>query len=213
MTVGQIRDLSLTFFSYQSQIVIEEVVIIDISPVFRMCLSRDFITKLNRYLALDWYHLILRIKHREKINILSESLHPEHITDDANLCFEAADTSTFQQERYCIEIPREEEDKNEQISEEEILLNQFVDSDPFGNFHAARLSAYVIFDRDQVFLKLIKIQEEFDNLFDNHVWIVHFKGVRCKFGPIVGVQLVFLMGLEYPRAYCFQPSCFTDNIE
>lgn len=87
----------------------QEVVVIDIPSVFEMCLSRDLTTKLGGYLALDWSHLILRTKHRLKMKILSKSFHLEHIVNDTNLCFKADHTSTFQQERYCVEIPIEED--------------------------------------------------------------------------------------------------------
>lgn len=80
-TMGLIKSLPLTLFACPSVTVSQEVVVIDIPPVFGLCLSRDFTAKIGGYLSLDWSHLILRTQHGAKLKIFSEPLHTEHVVD------------------------------------------------------------------------------------------------------------------------------------
>lgn len=97
--MGLIKNLPLTLFACPSVIVSQEVVVIDIPPVFGLCLSRDFTAKIGGYLSLDWSHLILQTQQGSKLKILSEPLHAEHIADQAMLNFEPTHTSISNKER------------------------------------------------------------------------------------------------------------------
>lgn len=116
--------------------VLEEVVIIDIPPVFGLYLPRDFTTKIGGYLSLDWSHLILRTKHGAKLKVMYEPLHTKYVADEALMNFEATYTSITREEMYCIELLEDEEVTGDRTLEQEVFLNKFIESDPFGNYHA-----------------------------------------------------------------------------
>lgn len=92
-TVGIIKTLLLTLFACPSIIVTQEVVVMDIPPVFCLCLSQDFTAKVDWHLSLYWSHLILRTKHGAKLKILFEPLYIEHIGDETMINFESTHTS------------------------------------------------------------------------------------------------------------------------
>lgn len=147
------------------------------------------------------------------MKILLEPLHPEHIVDNSFLCFEGTHTAISQQEKYCVEMLEDEEDTSEGTPKEEVLLNKFIDYDPFGNFHATRLNTYVIFDGNQTFLKLIKDEEKFDDLSNKRLWTLYFDSMKCKVSAGAGVHLLSPMGFETLKAYHFMFSCSNNNVE
>lgn len=73
--------LPLILFTCPSVTVSQEVIVIDIPPIFGLYLSHDFTTKIGDYLSLYWSHLILWTQHGAKLKILSEPLHTEHVAD------------------------------------------------------------------------------------------------------------------------------------
>lgn len=78
----------------------------------------------------------------------------------------------------------DEEDTSERTPGEEVLLNQFIDYDPFDNFHATRLDTYVIFNDDQFFLKLVKDEEKSDDSSDNRLWTLFFRVPSVRPTPV-----------------------------
>lgn len=153
-TVGLIKSLWLTLFVCPSVIVSQEVVVIDIPPIFSLCLSRDFTAKIGGYLSLDWSHLILRTQHGAKLKILSEPLHTEHIADRAMLNFEPTHAFLSNEEKKMVELIEDEEVTGDITLEQEVFLNEFINFNPYSNYHATGLSTYCIFYEDQVILKL-----------------------------------------------------------
>lgn len=79
-TIGVIKYLPLQLYSFSNITILQDIEIISIPPVFRLCLSRFFTTKIRGYMSLDWSHLILCTKYGSKM-VLSEPLMEEHITD------------------------------------------------------------------------------------------------------------------------------------
>lgn len=143
--VGLIKSLPLTLFTCPSITVSQEVVVIDIPPIFGLCHSWDFTAKIGGYLSLDWSHLILCTQHDAKIKILSEPLHAEHVAGQAMINFEPTHTSISNEERKVVELLEDEEVTGEIPPEQEVFLNEFIDSDPFSNLHAIGLGTYCIF--------------------------------------------------------------------
>lgn len=119
--------------------------IIDIPPIFGLCLSQEFTSKVGVYLSLDWSHLILRTKHGAKMKIESKALHSEHVADEVMLKFEAAHTFITKQEMYCIELLEDEKVTKDQNDQEDVLLSEHMDNDPFDNYHATGLGTSVIY--------------------------------------------------------------------
>lgn len=134
-TIGLIKNLPLTLFACPSVTVSQEVMVIDIPPVFGLYLSRYFTTKIGGYMSLDWSHLILRTQHVAKLKILSEPLHAKHIAHQALINFEPTHTSISNDERKVVEILEDEEVMGEILPEQEAFLNEFINSDPFSNYH------------------------------------------------------------------------------
>lgn len=122
----------------------QEVVVINIPPIFGCCLSRDFTTKIGGYLSLDWSHLILRTHHDTKIKILLEPLHAEHVTDQAMINVEPTHTSISNEERKVVKLLEDEEVTGEIPPEKESFLNEFIEFDHFSNYHATNLGTYCI---------------------------------------------------------------------
>lgn len=166
----------------------QEVVVIDIPLVFRLCLSQDFTAKIGGYLFLDWSHLILCTQHDTKLKILSEPLHVEHVADQAMINFKPTHTSISNKERKVVELLEDEEVTGEIPPEHEVFLNEFIDSDPFSNYHATDLGTYCIFYENQIIPKLTK--EPFSNeQLSLALWTLHFDGARCKMGFGAGTCL------------------------
>lgn len=101
---------------------------------------------------MDWSHLILRTKHEAKMKIVFEALHLEHVVDEAMINFEAIHTSITKEEMYCVELLEDEKVTRDRTDQEEVLLSEYIDIDPFSNYHATRLGTYVIYDEDQEIL-------------------------------------------------------------
>lgn len=155
-TMGIIKSLPLTLFAYTSITVTQELVAIDIPPIFSFYLSQDFTAKVDGYLSLDWSHLILRTEHEANLKILSGPLHKEHIADEAMINFESTHMSILGEERKYVELLEDEEVTGERSTDQEVFLNEFIDVDPYGNYHATGLGTYVIFYEDQPIPKVSK---------------------------------------------------------
>lgn len=143
-----IKDLLLILYYCPSIIVPWEVVIVDIPPIFGMCLSCDFTNKIGGYMSLDWFHLIVRTRYGSKLKVLSKPLHLEYILDDNMMNLEPTHTTFSQNQMYCVEILEKEKVMGDRIEKEEVLLNEFIKNNPSGNYHATGLWRYIICDED-----------------------------------------------------------------
>lgn len=63
--------------------------------------------------------------------------------------FEATHMSFTKNEMYCVEMLEDEETTRDRSLEEEVLINEFMRSDPFKKYDAIGLGTYVIYDEDQ----------------------------------------------------------------
>lgn len=91
-----------------------------------------------------------------KLKILAEPLHAEHIADQDMLNFELTHTSISNEERKIVDLLEDEEVTGDIPQDQKIFLNEFIDSDPYSNYHATGLGTYCIFDENQVIPKLTK---------------------------------------------------------
>lgn len=56
----------------------QDIIVVDLPPLFGICLSREFTAKLGGYLALDYIHILL--PHKDKyIKILNEETKVIHL--------------------------------------------------------------------------------------------------------------------------------------
>lgn len=211
-TVGLIKILPLTLFACPSITVSQEVVVIDIPPIFGLCLSRDFTAKIGGYLSLDWSHLILHTKRGAKLKILSEPLHVEHVVDQAMLNFEPTHTSISGEERRMVEFIEDEEIIGDTSPNQEVFLEEFIDFDPYSNYHATGLGTYCIFYEGQVVPKLVKepfTQGDLSSL----LWTLHFDGARCKVGSRARICFTSPSGEQILKSFRLRLACSNNEVE
>lgn len=98
-TVGVIKDLSLTLHACPNVTVLQDVSVIDLPPLFALCLSRDFKTRIGGYLSVDWSHMLFQNRYGTKATIRSEPIVKFHIEPYTPSPINA-NYSTFDQEDY-----------------------------------------------------------------------------------------------------------------
>jgi len=57
--VGVIKDVVLKVHKCPSVIITQEIMVVELSPLFGLCLSREFTTKIGGYLAMDYTHYLI----------------------------------------------------------------------------------------------------------------------------------------------------------
>ncbi|KAH9298001.1 hypothetical protein KI387_029683, partial [Taxus chinensis] len=72
--VGVIKNLILTLHACPNVVVLQDVSVIDLLPLFALCLSRDFTAKIVGYLSTDWSHLLFQTRYGTKATIRFEPI-------------------------------------------------------------------------------------------------------------------------------------------
>ncbi|KAH9294238.1 hypothetical protein KI387_040557, partial [Taxus chinensis] len=98
-TVGVIKGLNLTLHTCPNVTVLQDVSVIDLPPLFSLCLSRDFTAKIGGYLSADWSHMLFRTRYGTKVTIRSEPIANFHIEPHTPSQINA-NCSAFDQEDY-----------------------------------------------------------------------------------------------------------------
>ena len=62
--VGSVKGVQITLNAFSNICVIQDIIVVDLPPLFGICLSREFTTKLGGYLALDYSHLLLPFQNK-----------------------------------------------------------------------------------------------------------------------------------------------------
>jgi len=63
--VGSVKEeVFITLNAFHNICVIQGIIIVDLPSLFRICLSREFNTKLGGYLALDYTHILLPFQNK-----------------------------------------------------------------------------------------------------------------------------------------------------
>lgn len=88
--------------------------------------------------------------------VLFEPLHAKRIVEDSMMNFKPTQTSFSKEEMYCVEILEDEEITKNRCQEDEVLLNEFIDVDLLGNFHATGMGTNAIFIEDQPISWIVK---------------------------------------------------------
>jgi len=57
--VGSVKGVPITLNAFLDICVIQDIILVNLPPLFGICLSKEFTTKLGGYLALDYSHLLL----------------------------------------------------------------------------------------------------------------------------------------------------------
>ena len=76
--IGSVKGISITLNAFLDICVIQDIIVIDLPPLFGICLAREFTAKLGEYLALCYSHVLLRFKNKQ-VKILNEGTKSIHI--------------------------------------------------------------------------------------------------------------------------------------
>lgn len=88
---------------------------------------------------------------------------------------------------YYTELLEDEKVTKDRTDQEDVLLSEHMDIDPFGNYHATGFGTYVIYDEDQVLLKVVK---GFESDQASKLWMLHFEKAICKVGAWARICLI-----------------------
>lgn len=114
--------------------------------------------------------------------------------------FDPTHASISNKERKVVELLEDEEVTGEIPPEQEFFLNEFVDSDPFSNYHTTGLGTYCIFDENQIIPKITKEPFSEEQLAST-LWTLHFDGAKCKMGSAVRIFLTPPSGEQILRPF------------
>ncbi|KAH9297004.1 hypothetical protein KI387_028686, partial [Taxus chinensis] len=78
-TIGIIKGLQLTIHECPKFSFTQDISVIDLPPLFSICVSRDFTAKMGGYLLADWSHMILSTRYRNKVTIRAEQMFHNHV--------------------------------------------------------------------------------------------------------------------------------------
>lgn len=71
--IGSVKEFSITLNAFHYIRIIQDIIIVDLPPLFEICLSREFTTKLGGYLALDYTYLLLPFK-KNYVKVLNDGI-------------------------------------------------------------------------------------------------------------------------------------------
>lgn len=80
--IGSVKGVFITLNALPNICIIQDIIVVDILPLFRIYLSREFTMKLGVSLALDYAHLLLSFqnKHIKIPNECTKNIHIKKIT-------------------------------------------------------------------------------------------------------------------------------------
>ncbi|KAH9299889.1 hypothetical protein KI387_044112 [Taxus chinensis] len=207
-TVGVIKNLSLTLHACPNIVVLQDVFVIDLPPLFTLCLSRDFTAKIGGYLSADWSHMLFRTRYGTKATIRSEPIANFHI-EPYTLSQINTNCSTFDQEDY---LSTDETD-TKVGSIPDLTLdeweNKVHDFYPYQEIEESMLGVYYMQEENQPIHSITKP----DHKDDNEVWQLFFDGSRSRQGAGGGAMLVSPQGVKYYSAFRFQFACSNNTAE
>lgn len=128
------------------------------------------------------------------------------------LSFEPTHTSISGEERRMVEFIKDEEITRDTSPNQKVFLEEFIDSDPYSNYHATSLGTYYIFYEGQVVPKLVKepfTQEDLSSLLRT----LHFNGARCKVGSGAGICFTSPSGEQILKSFRLQFACSNNEAE
>jgi len=71
--VGSVKGVLITLNAFPNICFIQDIIVVDLSPLFKIYFSRDLTTKLGGYLALYYTHLLLPFQNKQ-VKILNEGI-------------------------------------------------------------------------------------------------------------------------------------------
>ncbi|KAH9310893.1 hypothetical protein KI387_025928, partial [Taxus chinensis] len=189
-TVGVIKNLSLTLHACPNVVVLQDVSVIDLPPLFALCLSRDFTARIGGYLSADWSHMLFRTRYGTKATIRSEPIADFHI-EPYTPSHINTNCSAFDQEDH---LGTDEAD-TKVGSIPDLTLDEWASKvhafDPYQEVEESELGVYCIHEESQPIPSITKPNHK----DDNEVWQLFFDGSRSRQGAGGGAMLISPQGV------------------
>ncbi|KAH9327817.1 hypothetical protein KI387_043751 [Taxus chinensis] len=207
-TVRVIRNLSLTLHACPNVVILQDASVIDLPPLFALCLSRDFTAKIGGYLFADWSHMLFRTRYGTKATIRSEPITNFHIEPYTPSQINV-NCSAFDQEDH----PSTDEADTKVGSIPDLTLDEWANKvhafDTYQGIEESELGVYCINEESQPIPSITKPNHK----DDNEVWQLFFDGSRSRQGAGGGAVLVSPQGVKYYSDFRFQFACSNNTAE
>ncbi|KAH9296663.1 hypothetical protein KI387_044243 [Taxus chinensis] len=207
-TVGVIKGLNLILHACPNVTVLQDVSVIDLPPLFALCLSRDFTAKIGGYLSVDWSHMIFRTRYGTKATIRSEPIvnfHIEpHVPSPIN-----ANCSAFDQEEWSNDLETGTKVEGIPYLTLDEWANKSHEFDPYKEIEESELGVYSVHEENSPIPDIMQPEQK----DDNEVWQLFFDGSRSRQGVGGGAMLISPQDIKYYSAFCFQFSCSKNTTE
>lgn len=165
--IGNVKSIPITLNMYPNISFNRDIIVVDLPPLFEICISREFTTKLGGYLALDYTHLMLPYKDKY-VKIPNEGTKAIHLR------------SIFEQN--CMITPKMLETFDQDAFMESLLTIKIISVNELNyQFTKADMGNYYLHENTYP-ISVITNKEL-------KVWIIFFDGARCKHG--YGASVVF----------------------
>lgn len=83
--VGVIKDIVLKIHKCLSVIITQEVIVVELPPLFGLCLSREFTVKIGGYLAMDYTHYLIPCRNK-RVRLDNEKIFEFHVEKKEEIC-------------------------------------------------------------------------------------------------------------------------------
>ena len=189
--ISSFKGVNITLNAFFDIFFIQDIIVVDLPPLFGICLSREFIANLGCYLALDYTHLLipLKIKYVKVPNEGTKKIHLTKITKK-NYMNEYEQVDTFDRD------PIMESLLTIKILSANDLNYQVIDVG-MGNYYL----------HENVQPILVIVEKEYE------VWTIYFDGTRCKHGCGASVVLKSLYGHMKRFSFRFTWTCTNNVVE
>lgn len=187
--VGVIKDVVLKVHKCPSVIITQEIMVVELSPLFGLCLSREFTAKIGGYLAMDYTHYLIpcgdkrvRLDNGKKFDIHVEK------KEEVNGVLWELEGSDQLLEDLQVEDPFSMS-----------MLNTIYDAE-FGN--------YCLMESESFYPKLTN-----EKLIKGEIWEIFFYGARSKNGSGTRIILIDPIGKVYKFSYRLTWMCSNNTTE
>jgi len=177
---GSVKGVPITLNAFLDICVIQDIIMVDLSPLFEICLSREFIAKLGGYLALEYTHLLLPFQNKQ-VKILNEGTKSVHL-------------KKIIEQNYLNGTQLVEVFERDTLRESLLTIEVFLANDLNYQVIYASMGNYYLYEDAQPIL--IIAEKEYE------IWTMYFDGSRCKHG--CGARVVFKSLEGYMKIFSFR---------
>jgi len=163
--VGVIKDIVLKIHNCPSVVITQEVVVVELPPLFGLCLSREFIAKIGGYLAMDYTHYLIPCGNK-RVRLNNEEIFEFHVEKKEEVCAILGE-----------------------LEESDELLEELQTEDPYSmsmlnTIYDLEFGNYCLIESKSFILELTK-----GDFRVNEIWEMAFDGAKSKNGSETGIIL------------------------